>query len=69
LSIELRCMGTMHGILSDDLTSIEVKCKRRSCGAFPGIIILHTFDLETGKLLKTKKYAEPNMRGLAHGST
>jgi hypothetical protein len=57
---ELRCGGTMHGVLSDDHRYLEVKCKRRRCGAGPGIVVLHTFDLhEGGKLIKTKKYRDP----------
>jgi len=49
----------MHGILSEDRQHLEVKCKRRSCGAGPGIVVLHTFDLKTGKISETKKYRDP----------
>lgn len=57
---ELRCGGTMHGILSEDNRYLEVKCKRRGCGAGPGVVVLHTFDLQAGgKLVKTNKYRDP----------
>ena len=60
---DLRCPGTLHGILSDDHVMLEVKCKRRVCGARPGVIVLHTFNVVTGCLVDTKRYAEPIRKG------
>lgn len=57
--IELRCNGTLHGIVDDAVQTLEVKCKRRSCGAGPGIIVLHTISLTTGEVVDTKRFAEP----------
>lgn len=57
---ELRCAGTLHGILSDDHKHLEVKCKRRSCGARKGVVVLHTISLDTGKVVKTSRFAEPH---------
>lgn len=62
MAIELRCEGTMHGILDDDSSTLEVKCKRRGCGARPGVVILHTFDVKTGKLIGTQQFSEPRVR-------
>jgi len=62
MATQLRCEGTMYGILSDDRQSLEVKCKRRSCGAGKGIIILHTISLDTGQVVKTERFAEPHQR-------
>jgi hypothetical protein len=59
---ELRCGGTMHGILSDDRKHLEVKCKRRTCGAKPGVVVLHTLSLETGRVVKTSRFNEPRSR-------
>lgn len=59
---ELRCNGNLYGILSDDRTTIEVKCKRRACGYAPGVIILHTLSFETGKELSTLRLKEPKPR-------
>ena len=59
MSQELRCGGTMHGILSEDHKHLEVKCKTRKCGAWPGVVVIHTFDLSTGKLVKTERYSDP----------
>lgn len=57
--IELRCGGTMHGKLNTEQMTIEVKCGRRSCGVRRGVIVLHTFDLHTGQLTATTKFADP----------
>lgn len=56
---ELRCGGTLHGILSEDHRYLEVKCKRRSCGSKRGIVVLHIFDIQTGELHQTKKFSDP----------
>lgn len=57
---ELRCGGTMHGILSEDGRYLEVKCRRCSSRAGAGVVVLHTFDLHNkGKLSKTEKYRDP----------
>lgn len=62
MGIQLRCEGNLYGVLSDDLTTIEVKCKRRRCGAAQGVIVLHTISLETGEVVETKRFREPNLR-------
>lgn len=61
MTIEMRCSGTMHAKIND--LGIEIKCKRRTCGARPGVVVLHTFDSETGHLLKTERYADPARQG------
>lgn len=63
---ELRCGGTMHGKLEDHL--LEVKCSRRSCGAGRGIVVLHTFNLNTGELVGTSRFADPTRTGENHAS-
>lgn len=57
--IELRCGGTMHGKLSVRDAILEVKCNRRGCGAKPGVVVLHTFDVNTGKMIGTRKFRDP----------
>jgi len=59
MAIELRCDGTLHGILSDDRTTLEVKCKRRACGHERGTVVLHTISLETGRVINTQRFSEP----------
>lgn len=57
--IELRCGGTMHGKMLS-ATTLEVLCKRRACGKRPGVVVLHTFDLTTGNLIKTERFTDPS---------
>lgn len=56
---ELRCGGTMHGKLDLVDGKLEVKCRRQGCGARRGTVVLHTFDLTTGHLIGTRKFADP----------
>lgn len=56
---DLRCKGTLHAILSDDKKYIEVKCKRRTCGARKGLVVLHTIALDSGKVVDTRRFADP----------
>lgn len=53
---ELRCPSKMHGILMNG--NIEVKCSSRFCGAAKGVVVLHTFDGDTGKLIGTERYRD-----------
>lgn len=62
MGIQLRCDGNLYGVLADDHQSLEVKCKRRSCGAAPGVIVLHTISLATGQVETTKRFREPQLR-------
>jgi hypothetical protein len=66
--IELRCSGTMHGKLDLRELKLEVKCGRRGCGAGRGVVVLHTFDVITGKLVGTKRFADPVKKEVNHGS-
>ena len=66
--LELRCEGTLFGVLSDDRTTVEVKCKRRRCGAGPGKIVLHTISLETGEVVTTRRFKEPQIGKVHHGN-
>lgn len=52
---ELRCASRIHGVVvSEDV--IEVRCHSRFCGKRAGVVILHRFEISTGKLLGTKEY-------------
>lgn len=62
----LRCGSTLHGRMMD-ATTLEVRCKRRACGAAPGVIVLHRFNIASGDLINTKKYADPR-KELANGA-
>lgn len=63
---ELRCDSKLHAILDEEF--VEIKCGSRFCGAQPGVVILHRFDLRTGDLIKTLKFREPVRRN-GHNAT
>lgn len=54
----VRCRGKRHAILIDEST-LEVKCDSRVCGAGPGVIVLHRFDIATGREKETLKFKDP----------
>ena len=60
-TIDLRCGNNLYGRLTDNRW-LEVKCKRRACGYVKGMLILHTIDITTGKVVKTQKFKEPPTR-------
>lgn len=66
MQLQLRCAGTLHGIVQDD-EYIEIKCKRRVCGGGPGIVVLHRFNIHTGEVT-TRRFAEPKKERIQHGT-
>jgi hypothetical protein len=62
METQLRCEGNLYGILSEDHTSIEVKCHQRRCGYRKGIVVLHTILLETGKVIETKRFRDASYK-------
>jgi hypothetical protein len=59
--MELRCENRLQGVLRPD-GKLEIKCRDRYCGAASGFVVLHTFDVETGKLLYTERFKDPIRR-------
>jgi hypothetical protein len=59
--IEIRCRGKLHGILVGDDT-VEIKCRSALCGAKPGVVVLHEFNVHTGEITKTSRFKDPNGR-------
>jgi hypothetical protein len=63
---QLRCRSKLHGIMKpqpDGSELLEIRCKDKWCaerGA--GLVVLHYFNVDTGELIKTKKYRDPNYR-------
>lgn len=58
--VELRCSGTIHGIMRDGL--LEVKCKSIKCSRGRQVNIFHYFDPVTGEMVDTKIYKNPDRR-------
>lgn len=55
--MELRCEHKLVGVLTDDGV-LEVKCNSRFCGHEPGVVVIHRFSVEDGKLIETKRYKD-----------
>lgn len=55
--VELRCTSRLHGVLRNGL--VEIKCNSRFCGADKATIVFHYFQPNTGNLVKTAKYKNP----------
>lgn len=53
--MELRCASKLYGIVVRPGV-LEVKCNSRFCGARKGVVVLHWFEMDTGKLLNTKEF-------------
>lgn len=66
--LEIRCDGTMHARYDSEKQWLEVKCVRRRCGAQPGVTVLHRFDIHTGRLVDTVKFASPRVRKESDGT-
>ena len=60
--VELRCdNGIKFGELFPEDETLEVKCRSTRCGAGPGVIVIHSFDVRTGKMVGTETFREPAM--------
>jgi hypothetical protein len=62
--MELRCDSRLHGELVDN--KLIVRCRSVFCGKKPGVVVMHIFDLDTGKV-ETKLYKDPGVRGEQDG--
>jgi hypothetical protein len=67
--MDLRCETKLHGRLDDGI--LEVKCSSKFCGARPGILVYHRFNLDDGTFT-TASYLEvptPKMKEGVNGSS
>ena len=52
---DLRCDNSiLFGVINEN--TLEVKCRSSRCGAGQGVVVLHRFDLQTGRLIGTATY-------------
>jgi len=54
---ELRCSSKKFGEVVDDHT-IEIKCSSRFCGARPGVVVIHRFDI-LNRTTTTQRFKDP----------
>lgn len=55
--MELRCDHRLHGHIDEGV--IEFSCRSRLCGKRPGVVVIHRFDVTTGKLIETRRFRDP----------
>jgi hypothetical protein len=61
LPVEIRCRSRILGIIQNDGT-MEIKCSSSKCGASRGVVVFHYVDLQTGRVVETKKYRDPQSK-------
>lgn len=61
--MDLRCPHKKHGVVLVPSTGVvEIQCRSRWCGAGPGVVVLHQWNLATGDLVSTKQYRSASRR-------
>ncbi len=61
--MELRCdNGILYGVIAEQ-DELEVRCRSARCGHEAGVVVLHKFNIRTGKLVKTSVFADPKGKG------
>jgi hypothetical protein len=61
---ELRCGGTMHGVIKyhHGVRCLETKCHHIRCKEGKPVSVLHYFSLDTGVLVDTVIFQDPASR-------
>lgn len=61
VEIDLKCPNrSRHAVLYPIAGVVEVKCDRSHCGVRKGkTVVLHRYDVKTGELTETLRFAEP----------
>lgn len=63
--MDLRCESKKHAEILEEPApqgTLEIKCDSRFCGAGPRQVVLHRFDLETGLMVDTRRFKNPQVR-------
>lgn len=66
--MDIRCHAKKHAEINDGV--LEIMCKSRWCGG-PGVVVIHRWDVATGKGLKDKRFRKPidtTRKASPHGS-
>lgn len=54
---ELTCAsGRLLGVIDDKF--VEIACRSTKCGKRPGVVVIHRFDIASGKCVSTRRYTE-----------
>jgi len=54
--MQLRCENKLQGVLEEGI--VELKCSSRFCGAKSGVVVIHRFSTESGKLIGTSRFRD-----------
>lgn len=65
---ELKCSsGRLLGNVDEGV--IEISCRSTRCGKEPGVTVVHCFDVNTGELIRTRRFAQPTLtKGVSNGT-
>lgn len=58
--MDMRCSNKLLGVILEPAPGgiVELRCKSVFCGSEPGVVVLHRFSTEDGKLLETKRFRD-----------
>lgn len=58
--MDLRCPHKLLGVIVAPAAGgiVELKCGSRFCGARSGVVVLHRFSTEDGRLINTKQFKD-----------
>lgn len=60
VEVDLKCPNRQrHAVLYPLAGVVEMKCDRSHCGHAKGVVVLHRWNLKTGELTETLRFAEP----------
>lgn len=63
MPVDLSCPNrSRHAVLYPELGVVEVKCDRSHCGSGKGKVVLHRYNIQTGELTETLRFADPTPR-------
>lgn len=63
-SRELRCSGTLHGVIKqhNGIRCLESKCHHIRCTKGKAVNVFHYYSLTTGDLVDTKVFQDPGRK-------
>lgn len=61
--MDVRCEWRKFAEINLEEQWIEFRCKSGLCGHSSGVIVIHRFSLQTGKLIRTERFAETRKEG------
>lgn len=60
---DIRCDKKLHAVFNEDESWIELRCRSRWCGYYPGVVVIHRFSTLNWELVDTRVFRDPNTKG------